>query len=176
MSKKSSECQSLFQNPAAYKDHPEKYQEHLLEQYKLALEMADRVSGRRITENSFFSSINTALTSTLAVLGKEGYFQNFWTLFPILAGLILCVFWIQILTSSKRLSFIKLEMITEMEARLPLGFYTVETAILKKQKMARWYKPITLIESRVPLIFGAIYSAMTIIVIYNVWVKSRGFF
>jgi hypothetical protein len=35
--------------------------EHYLELYKLAVEMADRVSARRATANAFFLTINTAL-------------------------------------------------------------------------------------------------------------------
>ena len=45
----------MAMNPEKY---GEKYKEHLLEQYKLYVEMADRISGRRQTANSFFLSIN----------------------------------------------------------------------------------------------------------------------
>ena len=36
------------------------YQNHLLEQYKLYVQMADKISERRQSANSFFLTVNTA--------------------------------------------------------------------------------------------------------------------
>ena len=47
-------------------EYGEAYQAHLLEQYKLFVESADRISQLRQQANRFFLTINTAL---LAVLG-----------------------------------------------------------------------------------------------------------
>ncbi|MBM5818188.1 MAG: hypothetical protein FJ083_16945, partial [Cyanobacteria bacterium K_Offshore_surface_m2_239] len=37
------------------------YRQHLFDQYKLAVEMADRVSARRMQANTFFLAVNTGL-------------------------------------------------------------------------------------------------------------------
>ena len=49
----------------------EKYQEHLLEQYKLYVEMADRVSQRRLTTNSYFLSINSAILAFVGYITSK---------------------------------------------------------------------------------------------------------
>ena len=70
-----------------------KYKAHLLEQYKLYVEMADRISARRQTANSFFLSINTAL---IALTGYMSFSSKtatdiYWLVSP--AGMILCFIW-----------------------------------------------------------------------------------
>src|SRR5262245_9792406 len=54
---------------------PDKYpdgafQNHLLEQYKLYVEMADRISQRRGTANTFFLTVNTAIIGALGTFIK----------------------------------------------------------------------------------------------------------
>ncbi len=46
--------------PASFGGGQERYQAVLLEQYKLYVEMADRVSARRALANTFFLTLNTA--------------------------------------------------------------------------------------------------------------------
>jgi hypothetical protein len=41
-------------NPTSYKGPAEKYESAILEQYKLYVEMADRISNRRGLTNTFF--------------------------------------------------------------------------------------------------------------------------
>lgn len=47
------------------------FEKHLFEQYKLYVEMADRISTRRMWANSFFLSVHTALIAVLSVWLKE---------------------------------------------------------------------------------------------------------
>ena len=53
-------------------EYGENYQDHLLEQYKLYVEMADRVSQRRDQSNRFYVTIISALVALLVVLGAAG--------------------------------------------------------------------------------------------------------
>jgi hypothetical protein len=57
---------SIVEMQAAYGD---KFQDHLMEQYKICVEMADRVSVRRNQANSFYISLLSAL---IALLSLEG--------------------------------------------------------------------------------------------------------
>lgn len=43
------------------------YERHLLEQYRLYVEMADRIAARRHTANTFFLTSNTAFVSFIAL-------------------------------------------------------------------------------------------------------------
>lgn len=44
----------------------------VLEQYQMAVEMADRVSARRATANGFFLTMQTTLLALMSVKGLEG--------------------------------------------------------------------------------------------------------
>src|SRR3954447_24563600 len=48
-------------NATSYEGTGEKYQAAILEQYKLYVEMADRISNRRGLTNTFFLTLNTAI-------------------------------------------------------------------------------------------------------------------
>ncbi|MFM7513701.1 MAG: hypothetical protein ACKO3F_10140 [Cyanobium sp.] len=47
------------------------YRQHLFDQYRLAMEMADRLSARRMQANTFFLAVNTGLLTVLANLVKD---------------------------------------------------------------------------------------------------------
>jgi hypothetical protein len=46
------------------------YKEHLLEEYKLYVQMADNVSARRAQANQFYISVLSALLAVVAFAGK----------------------------------------------------------------------------------------------------------
>jgi hypothetical protein len=52
---------------ASYTGDAEKYQSAILEQSKLCVEMADRISARRALASAFFVSLNTAVLTTVGV-------------------------------------------------------------------------------------------------------------
>ena len=51
-------------------DYGDNYQAHLLEQYKLYVEMADRISQRRDHANRFYASAVSAIVALLVVTAK----------------------------------------------------------------------------------------------------------
>ena len=53
-------------------EYGENYQAHLPEQYKLYVEMADRVSQRRDQSNRFYVTLVSALVALLVVLARLG--------------------------------------------------------------------------------------------------------
>ena len=83
--------------------------EQYLELYKLAVEMADRVSARRATANAFFLTVNTALLAFVS----SGVEDVFWVV--ALAGIALSGAWWVLLKSYRDLNAAKLDVITEME-------------------------------------------------------------
>ena len=64
--------ESLYRDKLPAPEYGEKYQEHLLEQYKLYVQMADKISERRQSANTFFLTINTVLIAFLGIVGKSG--------------------------------------------------------------------------------------------------------
>jgi hypothetical protein len=53
----------------SYEGAGEKYRAAILEQYKLYVEMADRISGRRGLTNIAFLTLNTAVSTIIGVVG-----------------------------------------------------------------------------------------------------------
>jgi len=62
------------------------YRQHLFDQYKLAVEMADRVSARRTQANTFFLAVNTGLLTVFANLGKVKIISGLFGTLPLTHG------------------------------------------------------------------------------------------
>src|ERR1700682_5050418 len=128
----------------------EKYQEHLLEQYKLYVEMNDRVSQRRLTTNSYFLSINTALLAFVGYVTTKETSSYLWLVG--VAGIVLSLLWFYIVTSYRGLNTAKFKIIHDIETRLPLSLYAAEWNAMGRGKIAKLYRPLSHIERVVPWI------------------------
>src|ERR1700712_4485743 len=80
-----------------YEGEQEKIQSAILEQYKLYVEMADRISARRALTNTFFITLNTAVFTVIGAFWKNSTSGHSWLLiFPAIAltGQCLAWFWL----------------------------------------------------------------------------------
>lgn len=124
--------------------------------YKLTVEMADRVTARRGTANSFFLAVNSALA---AVVGATSADQTV----AALAGIVLSAAWWLLLRSYRDLNRAKFKVIIEMEQKLPVQPYDAEWKYLKDDKVAGWrgrYAEQGTVERVVPVAFIALYLAV----------------
>jgi hypothetical protein len=135
--------------------------EGYLELYKLAVEMADRVSARRTTANSFFLAVQTAL---VALLGVEGIADDA----VGGAGLVLAGAWWLLLRSYRRLNAAKFAVIGKMERMLPVQLFNEEWTRLKgedpavKKRLRDRYAELGVVEQLVPAVFASIYAVALI--------------
>lgn len=162
---------------AEEKDYGKDYKRHLLEQYSLYVEMADRISQRRSKANTFFLSVNTLLVTAIGVLSKlESDFEilnSWWALTTSLAGILFCWTWLSIINSYRQLNTGKFKVINTIEQKLPLAMYKAEWSYLKPKGGASRYKQLTVVEVLVPKIFGLVYLVLMImaaILLINSWV------
>ncbi|UJB73426.1 hypothetical protein HRE53_32875 (plasmid) [Acaryochloris sp. 'Moss Beach'] len=123
------------------------YDVHILEVYKLYVEMADRIGARRQAANSFFLSINTAIFTLTGYIqlannqrGKEFFLSISF------AGIILCYQWFRLVRSYKGLISGKFKVIHEIEKCLPLRPYDMEWKVLGMGKRPDLYIPCTNVE------------------------------
>jgi len=141
------------------------FKAHLLEQYKLYVEMADRVSSRRVQTASFYTSILSALLALLSITSNKELFrgpQSF-VLFTIaILGLCLCLAWAANINSYKQLNSLKFKVIHDMENYLPFPCYEMEWKILKEDKNRRRYLRLTAIEQYIPIILAIPYLCLLI--------------
>ena len=145
----------------------EQYRNHILEQYKMYVEMADRISKRRDVANGFFLSMNGLfLGGAGALINKGQPVSSKWALvFPLIVLLLECFFWWRLIISYKQLNGAKFNIAGEFESRLPASPYRKAEWIhaLKEGKDRSVYWPLTHLESKVPIIFAAGYLLAAIV-------------
>jgi hypothetical protein len=133
------------------------YKSHFLEIYKTYLEMADRISSRRQSANSFFLAINTAVVGFIGYvqLGAEGGSAYYYLI--SLAGMVLCYFWYRLVKSYRGLNSGKFKVIHKLEKNLPISPYDTEWEIVGRGKKPGLYTPFTNVEMRVPWVFFTLH-------------------
>ena len=145
-----------------YYTKDEKYQAAVLEQYKLYVEMADRISARRGLANTFFLTLNSAVLTLFAVFWKdrpEGV--SAWLLLPPLAlTLGLCLAWFWLVRSYRQLNSGKFAVIGALEQRLPASpWWNGEWKALRGEQRDRsTYWALTHLEIWLPMLFGLAYA------------------
>lgn len=158
----------------------------ILELYKTAVEMADRVSARRAGANTFFVTVITALAAIVGIVssarrpaphGNLPTFDAFGLVTTAVAGIVLSFVWWMLLRYYRRLSGAKWKVINELEARLPAQPFTEEWKYLhpyeptSEDELAKlpWHKRIrlrsqhreaTIVEQFIPFVFMVIYLVL----------------
>jgi hypothetical protein len=146
----------------------ENYQAAVLEQYKLYVEMADRVSARRSLTNTFFLTINAALLAATGAVSQSTLREApAWGLALVtMVALCQCAVWFLLIRSYKQLNGAKYKVIGELEKRLPALLYSdAEWAELGEGKSFRDYAPLTHVELWVPASFAALYLVTVSVVL-----------
>jgi hypothetical protein len=128
----------------------------LLEQYKVYVEMADRISQRRGAANTFFLTFNTAVVGALAGFYKDVPPDVSVAMYA--AAAVLSIAWGVLLRSYRNLNTAKFTVIGMLEERLPANpYYKAEWKALGEGKDLRRYIPLSAIETVVPAVFFLIY-------------------
>jgi hypothetical protein len=144
----------------SYPGSASEYQGHLLEQYKLYVEMADKISERRQSANSYFLTINSALLAFVGYVTTKDTSDYLWLVGT--SGIALCLLWYQLIRSYSDLNGAKFKVIHEIEIRLPVSPYDAEWEALGRGKDDDLYKPVTHIERAVPWIFAGLHLFVVI--------------
>ena len=145
----------------------ENYQAHLLEQYKMFVEMADRVSARRGQANTFYISLLSALLALLSLIIDKDLFtgpSSILLFFTSIVGLALCLGWYVNIQSYKQLNGLKFEVINEMELSLPFPCYKREWDIREEKirNKEAGYTLLTTVEKFVPSFFAGLYGLLLV--------------
>jgi hypothetical protein len=134
-----------------------KVTDQYIELYKLAVEMADKVSERRA---SFLSLPFTANTALFAVLFSGKFVGGTWIV--ALVGLTISVTWWVLTKSYRDLNAAKFTIILEMEKNLEAQIFNEEWKLLKERYYSRGsrlsrYTEFGMVERLLPPIFAALY-------------------
>lgn len=137
------------------------YDQHLLEQYRLYVEMTDRISHRRQNANGFGLSINTALFGIVGLVVSRCTPGQVLTLITAIsvAGMLMCYAWYRLICSYRDLNTAKFKVIHAIEARLPIAPYAAEWLAAGEGQNPKLYKPFSHIELWIPRVFMMAYGA-----------------
>ncbi len=140
-------------------DYGDNYEMHYFEQYKLCVEMADRISSRRHFANTFFLSVNTTIIAMIiysqnVVTSNTNTNTYTYYLLVSMAGMALCVIWWRLIKLYKNLNREKFKVVKALEERLPVAPYCTE---LELRKNSGKYSTFTTVEMVVPWIFGILH-------------------
>ena len=130
----------------------------VLDLYKFYVEMADRISARRHSANSFFLTINTALVAL------SGYMNLHW--FIAAAGILLAYVWYRGIASYKGLNSGKFKVVHKLEKQLCIALYTSEWLAVGEGKNPKLYKPFSKVEMIVPFIFMGVHGMVLLTLIW----------
>lgn len=142
----------------------------VLDIYKLAVEMADRVSARRAVANAFFLTVNTTL---VAVVGLSTTQPDSTVRFTAvcLAGVAVSVCWWLLLLVYRRLNTAKFAVINRIEAEhLPVRPYSDEWTELmpddeettRRARLGKAFRELGGVERIVPIVFGLLYIVLLV--------------
>lgn len=141
--------------------------------YKTAVEMADRISARRVTANSFFLTIQTGLTSFVSIAQSRAQrADRVGIILTAVVGVTLSAVWWLLLRSYRDLNAAKYRVIQGMEAKLEAAIFTEEWDILKqdplrakKGPLKKWrgrYAELGFAERLVPVVFAGVHVAAAV--------------
>ncbi|MDR7172218.1 hypothetical protein J2W56_005979 [Nocardia kruczakiae] len=142
----------------------------VMEVYKLAVEMADRVSARRAVANAFFLTVNTTL---VAVVGLQPNAERAAPLSVAVcvAGVVVAGCWLFLLQNYRRLNEAKFVVINRIEdEHLPIKVFKDEWALLggdatatgRAAKVKVGLKQLGGVERLVPWVFALLYIVLLI--------------
>lgn len=167
----------------------------ILELYKTAVEMADRLSARRAGANTFFLTLNTALAAVVGIVssarkppphGNLPSFDGFGLAVSAVAGCIFAIVWWLLLRYYRRLSTAKWDVINRLEEQLPASPFTDEWKGMypdealpvtdgtgkprRTDRVGHWWRhtrhrEATAVEQIVPFVFVLVYIVLLIRVI-----------
>ena len=130
--------------------------------------MADRISARRGTANSFFLTLHTGLSAFVGVVTSQPStteIDDFAMNLTYGVGITLAFTWWVLLRSYRDLNTAKFDVIMKLEQRLPAQIFTDEWAFLKRDPVSGWrsrYAELGFVERTIPVVFAAVYALMLI--------------
>ena len=146
------------------------YRIHLFEQYKLYVEMADRISQRRGFANILFLTLNTGVLAALStIVEKSAGMANQGIQLVALIGLVFsCIAWRSLIRSYRQLNTAKYKIIGAYERMLPSSpYFNAEWNALGEGVDRTKYTPLTVVESYLPVGLATAYFTMIVVLIID---------
>jgi hypothetical protein len=152
---------------SSYSGSQERYQAAILDQYKLYVEMADRISARRGLTNTFCLTLNTGILAVAGLFSESlGRGRGSIVTLALVVLLVQCAAWFWVLRSYRQLSSAKYRVIGALEERLPASpYWRAEWTAVGSGRDRALYWPLTRLEQWVPPTFALAYLVLFLIAV-----------
>jgi len=160
-------AQLISNDAAAYGD---RFRDHLLDQYKLYVESAEKVSERRISASNYLLTVSSALLTLFGLVVMQ--MTGRWLVIIPIAGLLVSLAWYSMVRSYKNLNSAKFKVIHEMEKHLPAALFAYEWHHCEDGK-GKAYTPTTHVERWIPGVFAAVYIGLGTLVLVGIPSKKE---
>jgi hypothetical protein len=153
---------------AIKENYGESFHSHLLEQYKMYVEMMDRVTDRRGKTNTFYISLLSSLLALFSLLFNKNSLPETNDILSLLIsflGLSLCCIWWTNINSYKQLNSLKFKVIYEIEKQLPFSCYSKEWEF-DKNKIGQ-YRRLSKVEKYIPVVIAIPYIGLLIYALFS---------
>ena len=144
-------------------DYAGSFAADLLEQYKLYVQSAENVSGRRVASSRYLLTLSGALVALYGLQGV-GFGQGWLTLLIPITGIFVSLLWWQIIKSHADLNTVKFKVIHEFEQHLPAAMYDYEWS-LAEEGQGKAYRAVTKIERWIPVMFAFLHVMVAAIIV-----------
>jgi len=140
----------------------------LIEQYKLYVDSAQKISEARNQTNKFFISVLSVIITLVALFieNVDKTYKSICTLVIGIFGLVLCMIWASSILSYKKLNAAKFVVIHEIEKNLPIACFEKEWEIVQKSSN-KHKRTLTKVEIKLPVILAIPFIAIVIISIIS---------
>lgn len=147
--------------------------QNTLDLYKIMLDSSESLIQRRQKTNAFFITVIGSLLAIAGLLVKTGAINNGSTgiLYGFaVVGLLLCNSWRNLIDNYGKLNKAKFDVVLRLERELGAKIYSAEWVALGKGLRLKKYRSFTSTEKNVPLYFGLLIIALTLIAIgWQIW-------
>jgi hypothetical protein len=145
----------------------------LFEEYNLFVEDTSRLSDRRQMISNIYTAVNSILLAAVGLLIKDlGLGYNLKILFSmplIIAGIVVCLLWIQLIRSYKSLIGLRIKILRATEDLMQdsIRMYHQEDKLypIDSKSSITGFSTISDIESKLPMLFISIYIFFGLLVL-----------
>ena len=152
------------------------------DEYKFFIEDTARLTERRQTVTNIYVAVNTILLSAVALLVKDAGLQR-WaiaaaTIMLLVAGIVICLFWRQLITRYKRLIGLRLDELRKMEELPEMAgcqrMYHAEDKLYPRDAQGNMLKTrgrldFSDLERQLPNVFIILYGLFLICIVVAAW-------
>jgi hypothetical protein len=128
-----------------------------MEQYKIYVEMTDRISSRRNWTNIFFLTLHAIVVGVMGLsLSRSPYIPQIGLLLmPLMGLLILCYAWGRLAQWYRHMLATRHIIINQLEQRLPSS----PSSAADRQELSKegYFNPLNRMEKTLPFVFGILY-------------------